>query len=74
MKKKIYKWCLQVDFESGDGPALFPLNEKQRAENQRNMLNFWEYLSGTTPPPKVEIVGLTKAQWRKACRIGKELA
>lgn len=73
MEKKVHKWCLQVDFESGEGPDLFPLGE-DRDEDARNMRNFWGQLLLTEPPPKVSVVGLTKAEWEDAERLGRERA
>lgn len=76
-KKKIHKWCLSVDFEGGDGAGLFPIEsgpkryKKSKAEIDRQ---FTELLFASFPPPKVSVVGLSKKEWQKAVKVGKEMA
>lgn len=72
--KKAYKYVLSVDFEGGDGPDYFPIEEKGRSmEKSRNEIDrmFTELLFASYPPPKVEVIGLTEKQWKKAVENGR---
>jgi hypothetical protein len=72
-EKKVHKWVLSVDCEGGDGADYFPINGKYWKENKAYIdANFTELLYCCDPPPKVEVIGLTKAEWAKAVKVGKE--
>lgn len=72
-KKKVHMWCLSVDYEGGDGAGLFPIPEKRIKRSLENVqANFPQMLFCTYPPPKVEVVGLTKKEWERACKVGRE--
>lgn len=68
MKKSKNKTCLQVDFENGDCPELYPIDDPESVADFINILTQWEH------EVKVQIVTLTPAAWKKAVKIGKELA
>lgn len=75
MEKKIFKYVLSVDFEGGDGPDYFPIEEENTEEACGNIrANFPELLFASYPPPRVEVLGLTEEEWKEAEQIGAERA
>jgi hypothetical protein len=74
-KKKVFKWVLSVDLEGGDGADYFPINGRNWKSNQANIdANFSQLLYCCDPPPKVEVIGLTKKEWEKAVKVGRQRA
>lgn len=74
-EKKVFKYVLSVDFEGGDGADFFPIEEENVDESKAKIdAHFSELLFASYPPPKVEVVGLTKEEWDEAERVGAERA
>ena len=73
--KKPYIYCLQVDLENGDGPLLFPFmygtGKTVKGGYEHSDANFSQFLE---MEPKLEIVKLSKAQWKEAEKLGREYA
>jgi hypothetical protein len=70
-KKKIKTkkiWCLEVDFENGDG------REWYRIGISKDEAGFLSAVNCLTPPPKVRVKCVTPLQWKKAVALGKKLA
>lgn len=74
MKKKVYKYVLSVDFEGGDYPDYFEIPKGRGVDTAMANVkaNFPHMLFASYPPPKIEVLGLTKGEWTEAKRRGKE--
>lgn len=72
MKKKVkYIECIQLDDKGGDGPMLWRLDEDGNGDH------FFQFLTDNYEGDlygEITIVRLTPAQWKKAEKLGRELA
>ena len=59
----------------GHGADLFAI-EKTRTKKSKERIDamFTELLFASYPPPKVQVVGLTKQQWDRAVKAGRDSA
>lgn len=75
-KKKIHIYCLKVDDGGGDGPLLFPVRQGRMMKSDQEHIdaNFSQFIFDAPQDVKLEIVGLTKKEWTRAVKIGKEFA
>lgn len=64
--------CIQLDDKNGDGPYLWRLDVKNNGNN------FFLFLKNNyeadSPTGEISVVHLTEKQWKKAVKLGKELA
>lgn len=72
-RKKPYIYVLSLDFDNEEGADYLPITGKNWKSHKKFIdNNFSNLLYAMDPPPKVEVIGLTQAEWKKAQKVGRE--